>query len=178
LRPRSREAPRIELSELATLSPAQLEERWALLEKSVPPSVPTPLFRRLLAQRLQERRYRVLPAVIARELERVAGGDMAAPPKPSPPLLTLGARLVRHIMRRYLEVESIVELADELNRQGHRTKVQQRSSGPQRGGCIFRWCTLYHLLSNRIYRGMTVHKGKAHIGEHEAITPQALWEEV
>jgi DNA invertase Pin-like site-specific DNA recombinase len=40
------------------------------------------------------------------------------------------AELVRHIMRCYLEVESVVELADELNRQGHRTKVQQRASGP------------------------------------------------
>ena len=43
-----------------------------------------------------------------------------------------GAELVRHIMRRYLAVESVVELADELNRQGYRTKVQQRASGPHR----------------------------------------------
>ena len=88
------------------------------------------------------------------------------------------AELVRHIMRRYLAVESVVELADELNRQGYRTKVQQRASGPHRGGCTFRRGTLYHLLSNRIYRGMIVHKGEAHAGEHEAIVPQELWDEV
>ena len=44
------------------------------------------------------------------------------------------ADVVRHIMRRYLELGSVVELADELNRQGYRTKVQQRTSGPHRGG--------------------------------------------
>lgn len=30
----------------------------------------------------------------------------------------------------------MVELADELNNQGHRTKVQNRVSGPHRGGCV------------------------------------------
>ena len=88
------------------------------------------------------------------------------------------AELVRHIMQRYLEVESVAELADELNRQGYRTKIQQRASGPHRGGCLFRRGTLYHLLSNRIYRGLIVHKGEAHAGEHEAIVPEELWDEV
>ncbi len=88
------------------------------------------------------------------------------------------AELVLHLMRHYLRVESVVELADELNRQGYRTKVQQRASGPNRGGCIFRRRTLYHLLSDRIYRGMVVHRGEAHAGEHEAIVPQELWDEV
>lgn len=86
--------------------------------------------------------------------------------------------LVRHIMQRYLEVGSVVELADELNAQGHRTKVQKQASGPQRGGCIFRRGTLYHLLSNRIYRGMIVHKGEAFPGQHEAIVSEALWNDL
>lgn len=88
------------------------------------------------------------------------------------------ADLVRHIYRRYLEVGSVVELADELNRQGHRTKVQQRTSGPHRGGCIFRRGTLYHLLSNRIYLGQMVHKGEHFDGEHSAIMEGSLWEAV
>jgi site-specific DNA recombinase len=86
------------------------------------------------------------------------------------------AELVRHIYQRYLEMSSVVELADELNRQGHRTKVQQRASGPHRGGCIFRRGTLYHLLSNRIYLGQMVHKGEYFAGEHPAIIPTDLWE--
>ncbi len=86
--------------------------------------------------------------------------------------------LVRHIYQRYLELNSVVELADELNRQGHRTKVQQRTSGPHKGGCIFRRGTLYHLLSNRIYLGEIAHKGEYFAGEHLPIVSTDLWEAV
>lgn len=88
------------------------------------------------------------------------------------------ANLVRHIYARYLQGRSVQELVDELNRDGHRTKVQVRTSGPHRGGCIFRRGTLYHLLANRIYLGDIVHKGDAYRGEHAAIVPQDLWEAV
>jgi DNA invertase Pin-like site-specific DNA recombinase len=88
------------------------------------------------------------------------------------------AEQVRHIMRRYLATGSVPSLLDELNREGYRTKIQRRSSGPHRGGCTFRRGTLYHLLANRIYRGFIVHKGKAYPGEHEAIVDEKLWEAV
>ncbi len=88
------------------------------------------------------------------------------------------ADLVRQIYQRYLELNSVVELADELNRQGHRTKVQNRASGPHKGGCIFRRGTLYHLLSNRIYLGEIVHKGEFFPGEHLPIVPTDLWQAV
>jgi site-specific DNA recombinase len=88
------------------------------------------------------------------------------------------AELVRHIMRRYLELGSVIELAAELNRQGHRTKVQNRASGPHRGGCEFRRGTLYHLLTNRIYLGRVVHKGQHFDGEHQPIVTTELWEAV
>ncbi len=88
------------------------------------------------------------------------------------------ASLVRQIHSRYLELGSVVELADELNAQGHRTKLQQGASGPHRGGCIFRRGTLYHLLSNRIYLGQIIHKGEHFAGEHPPIVPAALWDAV
>jgi len=88
------------------------------------------------------------------------------------------AQLVRHIMQRYLAAPSVMALADELNRQGYRTKVQHRTSGPHRGGCVFRRGTLYHLLSNRIYIGQLVHKGEHHPAEHPPIISMALWDEV
>jgi DNA invertase Pin-like site-specific DNA recombinase len=88
------------------------------------------------------------------------------------------AKLVRHIMERYLELGSVVELADELNAQGHRTKVQHRTSGPHRGGCLFRRGTLYHLLSNRIYIGELCHKGEYFPAEHTPIVPFELWDRV
>jgi site-specific DNA recombinase len=88
------------------------------------------------------------------------------------------AALVRHIYSRYLQLGSVVELADELNAQGHRTKLQQGASGPHRGGCIFRRGTLYHLLSNRIYLGQIIHKGEHFPGEHPAIVAAPLWDAV
>ena len=88
------------------------------------------------------------------------------------------AQLVRQIYSRYLDVGSVVELAEELNAQGHRTKVQVRASGPHRGGCEFRRGTLYHLLSNGIYLGQMVHKGQHFAGEHAAIVSKDLWDEV
>jgi site-specific DNA recombinase len=88
------------------------------------------------------------------------------------------AALVRHIFERYLAMRSVKILADDLNRDGYRTKIQVRASGPHKGGCPFQRGTLYHLLANRIYRGDIVHKGEAHPGEHAAIVPLALWEAV
>ena len=88
------------------------------------------------------------------------------------------ADFVRQTMQRYLELNSVVELAEDLNRQGHRTKIQQRTSGPHKGGCLFRRGTLYHLLANPIYRGKIVHKGEVFDGEHEAIVSLELWNDV
>jgi hypothetical protein len=88
------------------------------------------------------------------------------------------AELVRHIIHRYFELGSVRELTEELARDGHRTKIQQRASGPHRGGCLFQRGTLYHLLSNRIYLGEIVHKGQAWPGEHEPIVPRALWDQI
>jgi len=88
------------------------------------------------------------------------------------------AELVRHIMQRYLALPSVKALAAELARDGHRTKVQIRKSGPHKGGCKFQRGTLYHLLSNRIYLGEIVHKGSYFPGEHPPIVPIDLWQEV
>ncbi len=88
------------------------------------------------------------------------------------------AEQVRHIMRRYLVLGSVRSLVEELNADGYRTKVQNRTSGPHKGGCSYRRGTIYHMLANRIYRGDIVHKGEAYSGEHEPIVSEELWEEV
>lgn len=88
------------------------------------------------------------------------------------------AEQVRHIMGLYLKVGSVPELVEVLANNGSHTKVQQRKDGGTRGGCHFKRGNLYHLLSNRIYRGMTVHKGEAFDGEHEAIVAEELWNKV
>ena len=88
------------------------------------------------------------------------------------------AEQVRHIMRRYLELGNVPSLVIDLNREGYRTKVQERTSGPHRGGCTYQRGTLYHLLSNCIYRGLIVHKGEAYPGQHQPIVEEALWQAV
>ncbi|AMU95501.1 hypothetical protein AOA14_12870 [Sphingopyxis terrae subsp. terrae NBRC 15098] len=88
------------------------------------------------------------------------------------------AEQVRHIMRRYLVLGSVRMLVEELNADGYRTKVQNRTSGPHKGGCLYRRGTIYHLLANRMYRGDIVHKGEAFPGEHEPVVSEELWNEV
>jgi DNA invertase Pin-like site-specific DNA recombinase len=90
----------------------------------------------------------------------------------------LEAEQVRNIMQLYLKVGSVPELVDVLAKNGSHTKVQQRKDGGTRGGVHFKRGNLYHLLSNRIYRGMTVHKGEAFEGEHDAIVAEELWDQV
>lgn len=94
-----------ELAALASLSPAQLREKWTGTEGGASPSVPPALLRRLVAQRLQERRHGALPALVARELVRVASQGGAAPPLSPKVQLTPGTRLVREWNGRTITVE-------------------------------------------------------------------------
>ncbi|MFC0590411.1 recombinase family protein [Novosphingobium aquiterrae] len=88
------------------------------------------------------------------------------------------AERVRTIMRRYLEIWNVPRLIEVLRAEGVVTKVQQRVSGPHRGGIPFARGSLFHLLKNPVYRGKIVHKGKVYEGEHEAIVGEVLWQQV
>ena len=88
------------------------------------------------------------------------------------------AARVRMIMRRYLEVKNVPALIAILRAEGVVTKVQQRTSGPHRGGIPFERGSLFHLLKNPIYRGKIIHKGHVYDGEHEPIVDQDLWDSV
>ncbi|MBW8911492.1 MAG: recombinase family protein, partial [Sphingomonas sp.] len=88
------------------------------------------------------------------------------------------AELVRHIMRRYLALHSVKELVGELDAEERVTKIQKMTSGPHRGGVRFGRGTLFHLLRNRIYLGEIIHKGTSYPGEHDAIVPVDLWNDV
>ena len=93
-----------ELAALATLSPAQLKERWVEVGVSASPNLSAALLRRLLAQRLQERRLGSLPAAVVRELERNGRGGNSTSPRQAIPL-TPGARLVREWNGQTIAVE-------------------------------------------------------------------------
>ena len=85
------------------------------------------------------------------------------------------AELVRSIFKRYAALGSVRQLKELLDAEGHRTRVQLTKGGCSRGGVSFGTGTLYHMLSNRIYRGEVPHKGKWYPGNHEAIIDDALW---
>ena len=88
------------------------------------------------------------------------------------------AERVCKIMRRYLDIRSVPALIEVLRREGILTKVQNRTSGPHKGGIPFRRGSLFHLLKNPVYRGKIVHKGQIYEGEHEAIVDEDLWDAV
>jgi hypothetical protein len=94
-----------ELAALAQLTPAQLKGKWAGMEGTSPPSGPPALLRRLIAQRLQERRYGALPALVARELGRIASQGSEPPFSRLNIKLTPGTRLVREWNGRTVTVE-------------------------------------------------------------------------
>ncbi len=88
------------------------------------------------------------------------------------------AERVRRIMRRYLEIKTAPALLQQLHVEGVVTKVQNRTSGPHRGGIPFRRGSLFYLLKNPVYRGKIVHRGNIYDGEHEPIVDEELWEAV
>src|SRR6266705_603801 len=88
------------------------------------------------------------------------------------------AETVRLIFRRYLELGSIRELAEDLDRQGIRTRRQTLSTGQIRGGIRFGIGALAHLLRNRFYIGEVVYRRAVHLGEHEAILDRSLFDAV
>ena len=88
------------------------------------------------------------------------------------------AETVRHIFRRYLELGSIRDLAEDLDKSGIRTKRQVLSTGNVRGGIRFGVGGLAYLLRNRFLIGEVVYRGEVHRGEQEPILDRALFDAV
>ena len=78
------------------------------------------------------------------------------------------AETVRRMFARYLELGSVHRLRDELEATGVRSK----------SGRVIDRGALFHLLTNRHYQGLILHKGTAHPGQHPAIVEPELFEAV
>ena len=65
------------IASIKTMSQPDLVAQWAQLADGAPPTVPVGLLRRMVAQRIQERRYGGLPLAIRRELEHAANSNVA-----------------------------------------------------------------------------------------------------
>jgi hypothetical protein len=88
------------------------------------------------------------------------------------------AKLVNNIYRWYLELGSVSKLKTYLDQHGVKSKKRVSSAGCQSGGVSFLRGALYLILQNPAYRGEVRHQNQSYPGEHEAIIPRDLWEQV
>ena len=88
------------------------------------------------------------------------------------------ARTVLHILRRYVELQSVRALQAELDGAGIRSKQRILADGTPFGGHKLSRGALYLMLQNRIYRGEITHKGNAYPAEHQPIVDETLWDQV
>lgn len=88
------------------------------------------------------------------------------------------AKRVRQIFQLYLEHQSLLATANELNARAWTTKCWTTRSDKRRGGSRFHKVNLYNLLTNPVYVGKVRHKDEVYEGEHAAIVDAAVFDAV
>jgi site-specific DNA recombinase len=88
------------------------------------------------------------------------------------------ANTVLEIFRRYLRLGCVMKLKKYLELEGIRSKIRTSKTGRASGGATYSRGALYHILNNRIYIGEIVHRSQSYPGQHEAIVPLQLWDQV
>jgi len=85
---------------------------------------------------------------------------------------------VRTIFELYLKHQGLIPVVQDLEKRGWLTKRWQTRKGHFRGGQTFTKSSLHHLLTNPVYLGKVKYKKEVHPGEHPAIIPADLWQQV
>jgi site-specific DNA recombinase len=88
------------------------------------------------------------------------------------------AETVRLIFQLYIELRSVRQVRDELDRRSIVSKQRVSKTGARSGGVRFGRGALYQMLANPIYVGEIRHKRVSHPGQHEPIVDRALWQRV
>jgi DNA invertase Pin-like site-specific DNA recombinase len=88
------------------------------------------------------------------------------------------AETVRYIFQQYLELGTVSALQAELRRQNIVSKAWVSGSGGKKGGVGYSRGALYYLLRNPLYVGRIAHRGATYDGQHPAIVPQEVWDQV
>jgi site-specific DNA recombinase len=88
------------------------------------------------------------------------------------------ADIVREIFQLYIQYQSLIKLAQELNNRGWTTKSWVTKNDKHRVGKPFTKTNLHSLLTNVIYLGKVEHQGDLYEGEHEAIINETTWTRV
>jgi site-specific DNA recombinase len=85
---------------------------------------------------------------------------------------------VRAIFELYLKHQGMIPVVQELEKLGWLTKRWQTRKEHFRGGQRFTKSSLHHLLTNPVYLGKVKYKKEVHPGEHQAIVPPDVWQQV
>ena len=85
------------------------------------------------------------------------------------------AHRVRGIFELYLDLQSLIETAKELDQRGWTTKRWVTKKGHERGGKPWGKNSLFKLLTNRIYLGKITYKDEVYEGEHPAIVDEEIF---
>jgi site-specific DNA recombinase len=83
---------------------------------------------------------------------------------------------VREIFQLYIEQQSLLKVATELNRRGWCTKQWITGNGRVFGGYAFTKTSLHYVIRNVVYVGKLRYKTEIHKGEHEGIVPQDVFD--
>lgn len=88
------------------------------------------------------------------------------------------AEAVRVIFKLYLKLQSLMAVAEELNRRGWLTKRHETKTGKIWGGKRWNKKSVHHLITNPLYVGEIRHKGETYEGKHEALVSRKTWDKV
>lgn len=88
------------------------------------------------------------------------------------------APIIKRIYKAYLDLGAIFKVKAVLDRDGCRTRITTGPNGQPRGGKLFSKTHLHALLTSPPYAGKITHEGKLYDGQHPALIPQAMWDQV
>ncbi len=88
------------------------------------------------------------------------------------------AEIVRTIFKRYLDLQNLRSLKEDLDRRKIATKRRDGKNGRQTGGRKLTYGPLAYILKSRIYLGEIGHKGKWFAAEHAPIIDRAIFDQV
>ncbi|MCL6286137.1 recombinase family protein [Ruegeria sp. 2012CJ41-6] len=88
------------------------------------------------------------------------------------------SEIIRTLYDLYLEHQSILDVKEQAEALGLRSRRRERPGGRVTGGTFFDRGHIHHLLSNPIYAGRIRHKGQVYAGQHPAIIDPTVWTHV
>ena len=88
------------------------------------------------------------------------------------------AKTALHLFERYKEIGCVSGLKKELDGNHILSRRRRTAKGNSVGGGRYSRGALYAILQNPIYIGKIRHKEKTYEGQHEAIIPEELWNNV